>query len=131
MRDSLAVRVCKMAHGNVVEDSANGDGQLEDFDGDNCGGRFAYLDCGVYPKDFSKSDKLALRKRAKYFCTKGPDLYVVVSPLLGLGLACETMYVGGSSSKFTVLVFKGIYMQCNITLNSNTCNFVLQMCINF
>ena len=62
--------------------------QLEDFDGDNCDGRFAYatihsyLDCGVYPKDFSKSDKLALRKRAKYFCTKDGDLY----------------YVGGSSS---------------------------------
>ena len=61
MRDPLAVRVCKMAHGGVVEDSANGDGQLEDFDGDNCDGRFAYatihsyLDCGVYPKDFSKS----------------------------------------------------------------------------
>ena len=102
MRDPLAVRVCKMAHGDVVEDSANGDGQLEDFDGDNCDGRFAYatihsyLDCGVYPKDFSKSDKLALRKRAKYFCTKGADLY----------------YVGGSSSKFTVLVFKGI---CSVT----------------
>ena len=83
-------------------DSANGDGRLEDFDGDNCDGRFAYatihcyLDCGVYPKDFSKSDKLALRKRAKYFCTKGADLY----------------YVGGSSSKFTVLVFKGI---CSVT----------------
>ena len=65
MRDPLAVRVCKMAHGGVVEDSANGDGQLEDFDGDNCDGRFAYatihsyLDCGVYPKKFSKSDKLA------------------------------------------------------------------------
>ena len=31
MRDPLAVRVCKMAHGGVVEDSANGDGQLEEF----------------------------------------------------------------------------------------------------
>ena len=44
-------RAC-MHHGGVVEDSANGDGQLEDFDGDNCDGRFAYatihsyLDCG-------------------------------------------------------------------------------------
>ena len=51
-------RACmKMAHGGVVEDSANGDGQLEDFDGDNCDGRFAYatihnyLNCGVYPKE--------------------------------------------------------------------------------
>ena len=77
-------RACmKMAHGGVVEDSANGDGQLEDFDGDNCDGRFAY---GLR----------SLSQRAKYFCTKGADLY----------------YVGGSSSKFTVLVFKGI---CSVT----------------
>ena len=26
---------------------------------------------------------------------------------------------------------RGYSMQCNITLNSNTCNFVLQMCIKF
>ena len=100
MRDPLAVRVCKMAHGGVVEDSANGDGQLEDFDGNNCGGRFAYvtihsyLDCGVYP-----------RNQTNWHFVKEPSTFV-------LRVLTYTIYVGGSSSKFTVLVFKGI---CSVT----------------
>ena len=47
-----------------------------------------YLNCRTYPDSFSKTDKLALQKRAKYFCIKGANLY----------------YVGGFSSKFTALV---------------------------
>ena len=34
-----------------------------------------YLLQGVYPSTFSKSDKQALRKRAKFFAVKGADLY--------------------------------------------------------
>ena len=33
-----------------------------------------YLLQGVYPSTFSKSDKQALRKRAKFFAGKGADL---------------------------------------------------------
>ena len=43
-----------------------------------------YLRDGCYPDGYTKPDKLALRKRAKFFCTRGADL----------------IYVGGSSSKF-------------------------------
>ena len=34
-----------------------------------------YLVQGVYPSSFSKSDKQALRKRAKFFTVKGAELY--------------------------------------------------------
>ena len=34
-----------------------------------------YLVQGVYPSSFSKSDKQALRKRAKFFAVKGAELY--------------------------------------------------------
>ena len=34
-----------------------------------------YLLQGVYPSSFSKSDKQALRKRAKFFAVKGVELY--------------------------------------------------------
>ena len=83
--------------------------QVEDsVDGNHCNVSFffvfcffyetvrSYLNCRTYPDSFSKADKLALRKRAKYFCIKGADLY----------------YVGDSSSKFTALVtesFKKLY----------------------
>ena len=36
---------------------------------------FSYLSDGQYPPGFSKADKLALRKRAKFFEAKGSDLY--------------------------------------------------------
>ena len=42
-----------------------------------------YLRDGLYPEGYIKTDKQALRKRAKFFKTKGADLY----------------YVGGASSK--------------------------------
>ena len=50
-------------------------------------GRFAfndihlYLRDSCYPDGYTKPDKLALQKRAKFFCTRGADL----------------IYVGGSS----------------------------------
>ena len=48
-------------------------------------GRFTFNDIHRYLRDgYTKPDKLALRKRAKFFCTRGADL----------------IYVGGSSSKF-------------------------------
>ena len=36
-----------------------------------------YLQFGTYPSHFQKSDKLALRKRSKYFKTSDGDLYYV------------------------------------------------------
>ena len=42
-----------------------------------------YLHDGRYPDGYTKSEKLALRKRAKFFCARGADLF----------------YVGGASSK--------------------------------
>ena len=50
-------------------------------DDGNKDGRFSlkeihqYLLQGVYPSSFSKSDKQALRKRAKFFDVNGADLY--------------------------------------------------------
>ena len=42
-----------------------------------------YLHDGRYPDGYTKSERLALRKRAKVFCPRGADLF----------------YVGGASSK--------------------------------
>ena len=42
-----------------------------------------YLHDGRYPDGYTKSEKLALRKRAKFFCARGADLF----------------YVGGASNK--------------------------------
>ena len=39
---------------------------------------------GSYPDSYTKTDKLALRKRSKFFSCKGADLF----------------YVGGSGSKY-------------------------------
>ena len=36
-----------------------------------------YLREGCYPDGYTKADKLALRKRAKFFCTRGADLIYV------------------------------------------------------
>ena len=36
-----------------------------------------YLSAGIYPDDFSKPDKQALRKRAKFFRAKNTALYYV------------------------------------------------------
>ena len=44
---------------------------------------YHYLRDGSYPQGYSKVDKAALRKRAKFFTCEGSDLY----------------YVGGPSSK--------------------------------
>ena len=44
---------------------------------------FEYLSSGKYPENFDKKDKLALRKRSKFFICRGQHLF----------------YVGGSSSK--------------------------------
>ena len=42
-----------------------------------------YVHDGRYPDGYTKSKKLALRKRTKFFCARGADLF----------------YVGGASSK--------------------------------
>ena len=34
-----------------------------------------YLRDGCYPDGYTKPDKLALRKRAKFFCARGADLF--------------------------------------------------------
>ena len=47
-----------------------------------------YLRSGCYPHGYTKSDKQALRKRAKFFYVQGADLF----------------YVGGQSSKSVVTV---------------------------
>ena len=36
-----------------------------------------YLRDGCYPDSYTKPDKLALKKQAKFFCTKGADLIYV------------------------------------------------------
>ena len=38
---------------------------------------FAYVKDGKYPTDFTKDEKHALRKRAKFFAAKGTALYYV------------------------------------------------------
>ena len=43
-------------------------------------GRFTYIKSGQYPDGFEKTDKLALRKRAKYFGIKGTKLVYLGGP---------------------------------------------------
>ena len=38
---------------------------------------FAYVNGGKYPSEFTKDEKRALRKQAKFFVTKGTSLYYV------------------------------------------------------
>ena len=38
---------------------------------------FAYVNDGKYPSEFTKDEKRALRKRAKFFVAKGTSLYYV------------------------------------------------------
>ena len=38
---------------------------------------FAYVKDGKYPADYSKDEKRALRKRAKFFVARGTALYCV------------------------------------------------------
>ncbi len=58
---------------------------------DHAEGRFKYREIhqylrgGLYPEEYSKTDKAALRKRAKFFTCDGSDLF----------------YVGGVSSMLT------------------------------
>ena len=53
-----------------------------------------YLHDGRYPDGYTKSEKLALRKRAKFFCARGADLF----------------YVGGASSTLTVIYFRRYFL---------------------
>ena len=39
---------------------------------------FAYVNDGKYPSEFTKDEKRALQKRAKFFVAKGTSLYYVV-----------------------------------------------------
>ena len=96
------MRACKMAH-RVVEDSANGDEQLEDFDGDHCDGRFAYATIHSY--DSAEFIPKIFQNQTNWHFVKEPSTFV-------LRMLTYTIYVGGSSSYFTVLVFKDI---CSVT----------------
>ena len=70
-------------HHQEIEDYSNEEKRSnEDEDQENeLEGRFSYaeickyLDSGSYPIGFSKADKLALRKRSKYFKLKDGQLY--------------------------------------------------------
>ena len=53
-----------------------------------------YLHDSRYPDGYTKSEKLALRKRAKFFCARGADLF----------------YVGGASSTLTVIYFRTYFL---------------------
>lgn len=62
-------------------------------------GRFSYaeihgyLNSGTYPTGFSKADKLALRKRSKYFKLKDAQLYYCGKGMYNLRLhSCSYMY---------------------------------------
>ena len=52
---------------------------------------FEYLNSGIYPESFDRSDKQALRKRSKFFACRGQTL----------------VYVGGQSSKLYYSVCAG------------------------
>ena len=41
---------------------------------------FNYIREGAYPKGWTKEDKQAMRKRARYFEVKGSNLYYVGGP---------------------------------------------------
>ena len=60
-----------------------------------------YLVQGVYPSSFSKSDKQALRKKAKFFTVKGAELY----------------YTGSGENQNDVLQFQ----ICHITVSLSSC----------
>ena len=62
-----------------------------------------YLVQGVYPSSFSKSDKQALRKRAKFFIVKGAELYYTVT--------------GRGENQNDVLQFQ----VCHITVSYSSC----------
>ena len=60
-----------------------------------------YLVQGMYPSSFSKSDKQALRKRAKFFTVKGAELY----------------YTGRGENQNDVLQLQ----VCHITVSLSSC----------
>ena len=51
---------------------------------------YGYLSSGSYPENFTRADKLALRKRSKFFICEGQDLNYIggVSSMKGMVFHC-------------------------------------------